>query len=315
MNKEHNKIETIVVAPDVCCLINSPELVILFFNNVKNAFERGKNVVFDMTNTTTLDETFVALLMGHIKDRNITKGLICRVEPPLNEECAKKLKQFGVFKKVADENLILNDDQNYQKVTNVIVANNVAKEIVNISSYILYGEIKRIKSLYAVLIELMANTNNHAGKMSGKTFQWWLCYFYCAERKVIKFIFFDFGVGIFESIPVKQYQRQNPFFHRSNPLYMLSREYNLAHFKRQQEILKIYTALVAGEIKSSTGLESRGKGIPLVCGLAMSDHFENFISISNDAYIDIKENLVSPMDQKFSGTLFCFELKESQSDE
>lgn len=131
----------------------------------------------------------------------------------------------------------------------------------------------------------------------------------------MKFIFYDLGVGVFESIPVKQYQQRNPFSHALDPLYLLSREYNAAYSRRLVELTRIYTALVAGEIKSSTGIEARGKGIPLVCALAMSDHFETFISISNDAYIDVKQNSVMPMDQKFGGALFYFELKESQLDE
>lgn len=318
MSKDSNNIESVITAPEICCLIKNAELVLLFFNLTKAAFKQNKNVVFDMTKTTFLDESFVALLMSHIKDKSVTNGLASRIELPKETECAKKLSRLGVFKKTANSKaeLLLDDNQNHTKVTSLIVANDVARQIVDASSQAIYGRSRKIKPLYAVLIELMANTNNHAGKASGETLQWWLHCFFNEEEKKIKFIFLDLGTGILESIPVKRYQKSKPFSSKINdPLHMLSSEYKIEHYNRYREMLIIFEALVAGKIKSSTGISARGKGIPLVCSLAMSDHFERFILISNDAYIDINGNKIYPMDQKLNGTLFYFELKESQINE
>lgn len=310
MNTQTSNTEIKVKAPEICCLIRNAELVLLFFNNTRFAFKQRKNVIFDMTATTLLDETFVAMLMSHIKDKSITLGAASRIEPPKNESCAKKLSRLGVYKKIpnSDDGHILDDEQNFTKVTSLIVANSVAKNVVDIASIYLYGKARRLKSLYAVLIELMANTNNHAGGHVGGNYQWWLYYFVCEDEKKLKFIFMDMGVGIFESLPVKQYKKSNPFF-------ILSQQYKAQKFLRQREVLEIFKALAMGKIKSSTGISARGKGLPLICELALSDHFENFMLISNDAYVDIKETDVWPMDQKFNGTLFYFELKESLSDE
>ena len=79
---------------------------------------------------------------------------------------------------------------------------------------------------------------------------------------------------------------------------------------RLLEVNKIFSALVDGKIKSSTGDPTRGKGLPLVAKNAISGNFSSFYMIANDTFINMKAGETSIMNEHFDGTLFFFELTE-----
>jgi hypothetical protein len=302
--------EVLIKAPEKCCLISTPELCIRFFGEVKEIFKNKKNVVFDMSMTTLIDETFVAMLLSHIKEKKITNGIGSRIILPEDDDLGKKLKKMGIFKKFddSDNQFVLDDSEPVTKIHSLTVANNAAKQIVDVTTMYIYGEKRKIKELYSILIELMANTNNHASQSDTPTYSWWLFAYPYENEKKVKFIFLDLGVGIFESLPVRR-------FIKSNPLIVLNNRPELINYARGEELTKIYSALASGKIKSRTGLKERGKGIPIINDYSKSGSFEEFISISNDAYIDLKNESVSAMSESLSGTFFFFSLKENYENE
>lgn len=302
--------EVLIKTPEKCCLISTPELCINFFGEVKAIFKNKKNVVFDMSTTTLIDETFVAMLLSHIKEKKITNGISSRILLPEDEALGRKLKRMGIFKKFdnSEDQFVLDDSEPVTKVHSLKVANNAAKHFVDATTMYIYGEKKKVKELYSILIELMANTNNHASQSDTPVYGWWLFAYPYENEKKVKFIFLDLGVGIFESLPVRQ-------FMKSNPLIVLSQRPEVINYARGQELTNIYSALTSGKIKSSTGLKERGKGIPIINDYSKSSNFGEFISISNDAYIDLKNESVSAMSESLSGTFFFFSLKASTENE
>jgi hypothetical protein len=293
-----------VLAPEVCSLIDKPELCIQFFNQARNIYASGNDVTYNLSQVSTITETFAAVLISFIKDRNINKGKASKITPPIDDECNKKLKRLGIFKKIdSNEKEIDFDTLPTTKLTDLKVANTTARELVNASSAFLYGKEVRIKELYALLIEIMANTNNHAASDASSIYPWWLYVFSDPDRNVVKYVFLDLGIGIFNSIPVKQFMIKNPYS------LVSSQERNVLA-QRGMQLSSVFSELVAGNIRSSTGLPSRGRGIPLVSDCAQSGHFSTFIIISNDAYIDVISHNTSAMNEHFSGSLFYFELQE-----
>jgi hypothetical protein len=294
-----------ITAPEYCSLIDTPELSILFFNKVTAAYQGQNDVEYDLSKIASITESFAAVMTAHIKDWNISQGRASTIIQPQDDFCKKKLKRLGIQKKVPDssENIFDSDINAPQKITNLKVANQVAKAVVDTSTALIYGQKRKIKELYAILIELMANTNNHADSVSREVYPWWLWIFHDPELDVVKFVFLDLGVGIFESLPVKQHILQNPI-----PFDPTNKVIN----RRGVELSLIFQNLEQGKIKSSTGKSERGKGIPLVADSAKSGHFSRFIILSNDAYIDMSDNTVSVMHQHFSGTLYYFELTENK---
>lgn len=315
-DKNKNKLIYNIRAPEHCSMIEHPENAIMFFREAEaaylNAVSKGRylkktaNIVYDLAQSKIFTETSVAILIAHIKDRNINLGLPSRLNFPIDEECERKIKKMGILKNVGSST-IESDDIPFQKVSNLQVANSVAKDIVVRSSLFIYSKEERIKELYTILIELMANTNNHADSDKTAIYPWWLFMFRDERKKIIKFVFLDLGVGIFDSLPVKQYMIREPL--------SLQRIKSGSVHRRGESLNKIFSALVNGRIKSSTGIATRGKGLPLIADNAKSGHFCSFKIISNDAYIDVLNNTVSAMNQNFRGTLYYFELHEHKNNE
>lgn len=302
-------IRKIITAPTYCSLAEHPEITIRFFREAESAFKAGRPVEYDLSETEQFTDTAAAILVGQMKDRNINRGLPSTVTFPKDDKVRKSLKRLGINKKIgSDENLGELDDIPTQKVTNLKVANEVARSVVQITSRFLYGEEKRMKDLYAILIEMMANTNNHASSVSKVAYPWFLFIYPDAVKKSVKFVFLDFGEGIFESIPVKQHITRLP-------VSIHSRSGDIKLYIRGEELKTTFDHLSSGLIKSRTGIASRGKGIPKIVQVADNNLFNRFLLIANDAYIDIKSNEVSAMNENFSGTMFFFEINQGTHNE
>lgn len=290
-----------VVAPIDCSFINQPEMTIRFYNVIKQAFDDGMNVTVDLSQVLHFSETSAAVLMTFIKDKNVNQGRAIKIIWPKDAKCTSKLRSLGLDKKInteIDSRTILENFPT-QKVSNLKVANQVAKSIVISSSRFIYNDDRKLKELYSILIEMMANTNNHADGQKREKYNWWLFFFPDIDKRTIKFVFVDSGVGVFDSLPVKQYLIRNP-------LSM----FDTLLTQRASELHSILRELISGNIKSSTGNPSRGRGLPLISDCSKTGHFEAFQMISNDAYIDLKMSTATSMNEHFSGTLFHFELKE-----
>jgi hypothetical protein len=293
-----------IKAPVVCSLIESPELTIKFFSQIDKVYKQGDNVVFDLSECTTFTETSTALLSAYLKDRNINFGRPGNIIFPNDLVCKKVLHDRGILKKYdTEEKEIALCNMPVKKVANKLVANDIARELVKSSSNFIYGEEKRVKELYSSLIEVMANTNNHASSKKDRVYSWWLSMYPDELKKTVKFVFIDLGVGIFQSIPVKQYVYQNP-----QSIFSIDSIRQVEDYSRKLKIAQIFSALIDGKIKSSTGDPTRGRGLPLIAKNAKSGHFKEFKMIANDAFIDLISNETSMMNEHFSGTLYYFEL-------
>jgi len=143
--------------------------------------------------------------------------------------------------------------------------------------------------LYDILIEVMQNTNNHAGKSRG-IYDWWLLVYDDIYEKKTCFAFLDLGVGIFESVPMRNYRER------------------AAKFFGLYDNTELIPDLFAGKIKSRTDKPERGKGIPQIFDCAQDSLFSTFVMISNDAYANLKTHEYRKMSTDFEGTLFYWEI-------
>lgn len=292
-----------------------PERAINLFRAAEIAYRSGKTVVYDFSGTKTVTETFISILISHIKDPNINKLRPSKINLPTDKSCNQKLRKFGIFKKVDDtcESIDI-ENIGIHKLTNTLVANDIAKQVVRSVSRYFYNEDRKLASLYSILIELMANTNNHADSSVKAMYPWWLYVFVDENEKLVKFVFLDLGLGIYESMPVKQHitVQKIPLFHTS-PEDKLSAKQKIGN--RERQIGWIQSKLESGDIKSSTKNPSRGRGMPHILKCAKSGDFRKFNIISNDAYVDVIGRRISAMRENFSGTIYYFELQEKKDHE
>lgn len=118
--------------------------------------------------------------------------------------------------------------------------------------------------------------------------------FYDDEKEIYKCSFIDVGVGIFQSIPVKEYKKKK----------FWKEEHNKDLFKR----------ILDGKIKNVTITEkkNRGKGIPLIYKtITQEDSFLRTIVITNDVFACIKGDKVvfKKLNNPFQGTFYYWEIK------
>ena len=145
--------------------------------------------------------------------------------------------------------------------------------------------------LYEMLIESMANTNNHAaGKEDKGQTKWWL-YTYKASNGNVIYTFIDLGVGIFDSIPVSRFKK-------------LAKALS---FKSNKDIA---IELLNGKIKSSEIIdnEMRGRGIPQIAANSKKDCFRRAFIISNDVKINLKSHTAEKLMYNFFGTMLYWEV-------
>jgi hypothetical protein len=137
----------------------------------------------------------------------------------------------------------------------------------------------------------MQNTNNHAGNEKGM-YDWWMHIYNVPDTNKSIYTFLDLGVGIFESLPVKNW---------------IIKIFKVLGF--QSSNIELIKELFAGEIKSRTGRADRGKGLPQVMELSQDPAFSKFVLITNNIYADLKNKSYRELDGYFSGTLFYWILE------
>lgn len=109
-----------------------------------------------------------------------------------------------------------------------------------------------ITDLYAVLIELMSNTFNHAYDEFDKLEKKWFLY---AEKKddVINFVFLDTGKGLPKTVAMNHYEKMQKYV----PFWKLDEA-------------ELINSALKGEFRTETGKANRGQGLPQVNSFFLS---------------------------------------------
>lgn len=154
---------------------------------------------------------------------------------------------------------------------------------------------KKTKRLYAMLIELMNNTRQHAFSESNsvwnsKALHNWYSYAEDLDDE-IRFVFLDTGLGIPSTI-------KKTFWEKIQPL---------------TSDAKLMSSALHGEFRTKTGKRFRGKGMPEIYESAKNHYISSLkifsgkgmCSIEDDGSID-ETNL----EMKFHGTLFSWTIKK-----
>lgn len=141
---------------------------------------------------------------------------------------------------------------------------------------------------YKVLVECMANTNNHAARDGQSARSWYTHVFFDPKRQVACFTFLDFGVGIVRSLRAKGFMQ------------------NVRH-AWQNDGATLYEAF-KGAYRSRTGRDNRGLGLPEIRRQALSRGIDNAFVVANRGYLDLCADRSHLLAQGFPGTLICWEV-------
>lgn len=119
---------------------------------------------------------------------------------------------------------------------------------------------------YSMLIECMANTRNHAYQIDGKPIRkWWLVAQYDAQKQKMRFSFLDLGVGIPKTVRKKFSE--------------------LVTLKSDSRLIDSALRGNLSNLRTSTGLPHRGKGLPRILNNLKSNFIQNLAIMSNRGYL------------------------------
>lgn len=282
-------------APENFSLINNHEEILKYFHEARTIIRNRHQVRFDLSDISTLSPDAIALLIAHVQDSNFNRGINIRGVSPRDPELAKIFTLSGFYDHVSTSLPIAKNSSHMllHRVTNTKVENDIAKRAAMMAVNHTFRDERKFRPVYEILIEAMANTNNHAGEYAGM-YDWWIFIYNHPDEPRTTFSFVDLGVGIFESLPVQTYLR------RFASAFGITNNATLV------------PKLFAGEISSRTGLPERGKGLPLIYSHSKNERFQSFKIIANDVYSDLKSGVSLSMATPLQGTFLSFELAQGQ---
>ncbi len=184
---------------------------------------------------------------------------------------------------------------NIQRRKNFKVEPKTACELKQFAMTRLYGSDRFHRPLYKTFIELMANTLNHAGGKTEMKERWFASAYCQAEQGKTCFTFVDNGVGIFKSV--------------GETMSILRKMAVTIGINNNLDFLR---NLLNGKLKSSTGMEHRGKGIPMINQLAVEGKIENLTIITNDVWANVSNGKFRKLEKEFPGTLWYWEVKREE---
>lgn len=285
-----------LVAPEKFSFIENPDQFSDFLMKVHEALRERKSIEVDhekvVLQTPEAITAFLSVLADPRYKDTRHQGFIPK--DPLQR---KMFLDSGLceYLRIPDKMRPISPSGNIQKRKNYKVSPKTAYELKQFAMMRLYGIDRTYPPLYRTFIELMANTHNHAGGKSENKERWFASAYCQADQGKTCFTFVDNGVGIFKSV--------------GETMGVLRKMALKIGIKDNVDFLR---NLLNGRLKSSTGMEHRGKGIPMINQLAIDGKIENLTVITNDVWANVSNGEFRRLEKEFSGTLWYWEVKRQE---
>lgn len=272
--------------PDDFVLFRNPELVIDFFKQVERTHANGHDVYFNLLDVTDLTSDTVLLMVSRTNDERFNHRRNVGGAKPNNQKARNVFEESGVFgDKVFDLANIRDTHGSIDRYNAYQVSPQTAAKFVTKAANF-FSSRERSAASYDTLIELMQNTNMHAGGNTDSKELWWSSV-YCMPDKAL-FNFLDNGLGICETARKRIGQRI---------LSALGFENNL-------ELLR---DIFDDKVMSRTGKYYHGRGLPLIRNRSDRGLIQNAIVITNNVIANISTGEYRLMTTEFQGTFFHWE--------
>ena len=296
-NQHDGGIGNVVTAPSNLSFFSNPSETLSFFRKVNERIFDTKYrgyIYFDLSKIETVSVDAIMYLIAMIKNTKRLKAyqIDCLGNVPANENARRIIERCGFYHHVSSKyKFNVSDEYDHINITrgkeaNPIFAGNVCKFVHE------HSNIDRVKtkSLYTMIIELMANTKQHAYNNNNAMEENW--YVFVEDREsYMKFVFLDTGAGIPNTI------RTKGLLEKFKNLF----SYDDAYF--------IASALKGEILRSETNLEYRGQGLPEIYKRASSSYIDKFSVVSGrgKCYIDNNGDIVEEnLTDELTGTLLSW---------
>jgi len=281
-----------VFPPTIFSLVKNPNEVLSFITSLKNYCHKGKEVHVSLEKVTTISHDAIAMILSVIGEFN-DKNLIVSGNKPTDPVARRVLERSGFFNHV--RGFIENDNRDtinsiLTRGKKVVKSDETAPVVLGAMNTV-WGRESRNQKLQGMLIELMANSVNHAYPTKSEV-RWWLSVNHNEKNNEVSFSFVDNGIGILKKIKTKNIFQKISHIFTNN--------------------IELLEDLFSGEIGSSTKLVNRGRGLPSIYERFSDSYIRNLLVITNDVLIDFSNGKKELLNSPFDGTFYYWELnKES----
>lgn len=153
-----------------------------------------------------------------------------------------------------------------------------------------WGKEQKNTGMQGLLIELMANTVNHAYDKHQKG--WYFAIEHDRDSRKVKFCFVDNGQGILNTVKIKLLDKIDRFVGNSSDIVMLKDAFD-------------------GKFGSRTQLSYRGRGLPAIKKNYENRIIKNLVVISNNVCLNFDSNSHEQLTTPFAGTFYYWELDQT----
>lgn len=292
------------VAPQNFSIIDNSEEVIGFCNKLRKDFHNRRKVFVDMLPVTNVTNESLCLLLSNMM--LFREGRIdFNGNFPLDPKSNMVVIESGFL-----DTLYNNRIRNHiNKLESPIYTHSAQKSNTDIidgmianTSKFLWGEICDCSGVYNALIELMANTMEHADEIEGRQ-KWWVTSTQDPENEKVTYSFLDYGRGIITTLTSANQKRYKSLVRRLLDKWMGNEAMLL------KEVME--GALVISEKEGS----QYGNGLNSIYQDMMDGQLENVVIISNNVFADVKNGKYHKMKVSFPGTFVSWEINKETKHE
>lgn len=264
-------------APENLSLFGNPEETIQYFKKVHNAINGclpGDYIFFDLSSVVSIsvDAIMYIIALLHNEKRLQKTDVFCGGNEPSTTEARKIIDDVGFYEYVESKTFHpTNQDSKLIRIFRGYKPDYpFAAKICDFVHVQSDNTITRIgtKRLYAMLVELMNNTFQHAYEDSSTDENSMYCNWYIFvedQDDVIRFVFLDTGLGIPKTIRRSVWEKAIDIFRDNDARYISS--------------------ALKGEFRTETEEEHRGKGLPEIYENVLSGSINSLSILSGQRYM------------------------------
>ena len=292
-----------IKAPKHLSLINNPEEMLKFINQLSRCYETRNKVFIRLKQVKNITGDGLIILLSNVAQFKSAK-IDFNGDFPKDSKVNHRLQETSFYDAIYDKNYLNNG--NYDLTKNDIFTHaqknvdaDLTASLIEENAPFLWGEKRRSMGLQRIFIELMQNTNNHASHTLGDKL-WWLNVTRKHNPKTLCFSFIDYGRGIFNSLSSKS--PKDKFYGWIS---------KVLPFFDPEDHTALLEAMLQGKFhKTVTGKYYRGKGLPGIYNQLIKKSISNLIILTNDIYADVKNMNFVKLNNTLEGTFVYFEVNE-----
>ncbi len=286
------------LAPETFSIVNNTDESSKYINNIMYKISKrqiGQSFYFDLSKVTdiTCDAImYMIAIMNNVKYKKLFKYSFFG-NKPLSEQAKNLFNESGFLKYVdSNEKGIYVNNNKIQIISGNKVDINVVANICDFVNMSCKTKKRFTQKLYAMIIELMTNTVQHAYNKKSLFDNYWYIFVENGED-TLKFVFLDIGEGIASTVKKK---------------------FKEVYIKEKTDSELIYSAF-KGEKRSETGESHRGKGLPDIAQECINSTFKNLQVFSGTGIFRISDGEYYNYDltekhEEIYGTLFTWEISK-----